>query len=532
MKSLKWRALLVGLVLLAGVIILIPSMSTSLPSWWSKVLPKEKIHLGLDLQGGIHLMLEVETDKAVENAAERTASDLKESLREKNIPFTKVERSTGWNIVVQLPGPESQAEVTRIVEQTFPLIKPEGTESTAQGFNMTFTIPEKEAMQTKKLAAEQAVTTIRNRIDQFGVTEPDIRPQGEDRILVQLPGIQDPQRAIALIGKTALLEFKLVDDNANPQDAKGGKLPPGTSVYPMKQSDKTTGRKYDDQIVLYDKTLMTGEGITNAEVRIDHQYNAPYISLEFDGQGARLFERVTGEYVKRRLAIVLDGTVYSAPVIQERIGGGRATITGSFTDMEARDLAIVLRAGALPAPVKILEQRSVGPSLGKDSITKGIVASALSAIVTLIFMIVYYKKSGIVANIALLLNIPLILAFLAIFEATLTLPGIAGIILTVGMSVDANVLIFERIREELRLGKSPRAALETGYERATLTILDSNITTLIAAVVLFQFGTGPVRGFAVTLTVGIVSSLFTAILVTRVIFDYILTYRRVKTLSI
>lgn len=532
MKSLTWRTVLVGLLLLAGLVILVPSMSTNLPPWWTKVLPKQKIHLGLDLQGGIHLILEVETDKAVENAAERTAADLKDTLREKNVPFTKVEHQNGWKIVVQLPGPEAQGDVTRVVEQDFPLIHPEGTESTGQGFTMVFGFVEKEAQRIKNMAADQALTTIRNRIDQFGVSEPDIRPQGEDRILVQLPGVQDPQRAISLIGKTALLEFKLVDDDANPQDAKGGKLPPGASVYPMKQADKTSGQRYDSQIVLYDKTLMTGEGITNAEVRIDHQYNTPYISLEFDGQAARQFERITGDNIKRRLAIVLDGTVYSAPVIQDRIGGGRAVITGSFTDTEARDLAIVLRAGALPAPVKILEQRSVGPSLGKDSINKCIVASALSAIVTLAFMILYYRKSGIIGNIALLLNIPLILACLAVFEATLTLPGIAGIILTVGMSVDANVLIFERIREELRLGKSPRAALEAGYDRATLTILDSNVTTLIAALVLFQFGTGPVRGFAVTLTIGIVTSLFTAITVTRVIFDYILAYRRVKTLSI
>lgn len=300
----------------------------------------------------------------------------------------------------------------------------------------------------------------------------------------------------------------------------------------MKRVDPTTHQSSESQIVLKDRTLMTGEYISNAEVRIDHQYNQPYVSLEFEPQGARIFERITGENVKKRMAIVLDGTVYSAPVIQERIGGGKASITGSFTMEEARDLAIVLRAGALPAPVKILEQRTVGPSLGKDSIQKGLVASLLGGIVTVIFMVVYYRFSGLIADFALLLNIPLILACLAAFEATLTLPGIAGIILSVGMAVDANVLIFERIREELRLGKTPRAAVETGYERATLTILDSNITTLIAAVVLFQFGTGPVRGFAVTLTIGIVTSVFTAVVVTRIIFDYLLTQQRVRTLSI
>ena len=532
MKNLKWRALMVAVIILAGLVYLIPSVSPSLPPWWKKVLPKDAIHLGLDLQGGMHLILEVETDKAVQNAAERTVEDLKDTLREQHVPFTKVERVNNWDIKVFLSKPEAQGDLTKIVEKSFPTLTATGTETTPEGAVTTLTMNETQVRRFKKLAADQALETIRNRVDQFGVTEPDIRPQGEDRILIQLPGVQDPQRAIALIGKTALLEFKMVAEDVTSQQLKEGKTQAGVKIYPMRSSDPTTGVKSDSQIALKDRTVMTGEYITNAEVRLDSQFNQPYVSLEFDAQGGRLFERLTGENVKKRLAIVLDGTVYSAPVIQEKISGGQASITGSFTDQEARDLAIVLRAGALPAPVNILEQRTVGPSLGRDSIRKGLFASLLGGIVTILFMVGYYRMSGLIADLALFLNIPLILACLAAFEATLTLPGIAGIILSVGMAVDANVLIFERIREELRLGKTPRAAVDTGYERATLTILDSNITTLIAALVLFQFGTGPVRGFAVTLTIGIITSMFTAILVTRVIFDYLLMEKRARSLSI
>ena len=284
--------------------------------------------------------------------------------------------------------------------------------------------------------------------------------------------------------------------------------------------------------LLKDRTLLTGEYLTNAEVRIDTQYNRPYVALSFDDRGGKLFEKITGENVKKRLAIVLDDNVYSAPVIQDRISGGNAIIEGQFTMDEAKDLAVVLRAGSLPAPVQILEERTVGPSLGRDSIRKGLISMAVGGVLVVAFMVVYYGGSGIIADLALILNIILIMAGLAAFGATLTLPGIAGIILTIGMAVDANVLIFERVREELRLGKTPRAALDNGYSRATWTIVDANVTTLIAAIVLLQFGTGPVKGFAVTLSLGIAASMFTAIFGTRLLFDYLLQKRRMKTLSI
>lgn len=532
MIPLKWRLALVVAVCIVAIVYLIPSVTTQLPSWWKGILPKEKLHLGLDLQGGMHLVLEVQTDKAVESFVDRQIEELKSIFRKESIPFEKIDRQGLSEIIIKLPPNVSFTKVEEVLNKQFPLFSVKKTETTEGGSVVQIALSEKEILHIKQMAARQALETIRNRVDQFGVSEPDIRPQSGDRILVQLPGVKDPQRAIAVIGKTAQLEFKLVDESVHPEEVAQGKIPVGSKVYPMKRFNPETGKVQQTSIVLKDRTLLTGEYITDARVRIDQQYNQPYVGLEFDPRGARIFERITEEHVKERLAIVLDGVVYSAPVIQEKISGGKASITGSFTMDEARDLAIVLRAGALPAPVKILEERTVGPSLGQDSINKGIIASAVGGIAVLIFMAFYYRFAGLIANMALVMNILLILAALAAFQATLTLPGIAGIILTIGMAVDANVLIFERIREELRSGKTPRAAIDAGYNRATVTIIDSNVTTLIAAIVLFQFGTGPIRGFAVTLSIGILSSMFTAIIVSRMVFDYWLTGRKVTALSI
>jgi preprotein translocase subunit SecD len=311
-----------------------------------------------------------------------------------------------------------------------------------------------------------------------------------------------------------------------------GDVPPGDEIVYQIEENPATRRTTKTPFLLKKRTLLTGAYLTDARVQIDSQFNEPYVSINFDKKGARIFERITADNVNKRLAIVLDQNVYSAPVIQEKIAGGQARITGRFTAEEARDLAIVLRAGALPAPVNILEERTVGPSLGADSIHKGLLSMLIGGLLVVIFMIIYYKMAGLIADVALVLNIMLIGAGLAGFQATLTLPGIAGIILTIGMAVDANVIIFERVREELALGRTPRAAIDAGYSRATLTILDANVTTLIAAVVLFQFGTGPIKGFAVTLSLGVVASMFTALVLSRMIFDYILMYRQVKTLSI
>jgi preprotein translocase subunit SecD len=532
LKNLGIRAGIVALVVVVALIYLVPSLTKTLPPWWSNVLPKDKIHLGLDLQGGIHLNLEVEAMKAVESNVERVTEELKHDLRKSKIRYLELNRLGKDGIVLKLMRGEDVNAFLDMFRSNYPDFDP-GTATYEEGkpvFHVTL-LP-KARDRIMKMAVDQALETIRNRIDQFGVSEPDIRPAEGHRILIELPGIKDPKRAIALIGKTALLEFKLVDEDHSVDEALKGHIPPGDEILYETSVDRKTGQRSRIPFLLEKRTLLTGEYITDARVQIDSRYNEPYVSLSFDSRGARLFENITGQNIKKRLAIVLDNKVYSAPVIQDKISGGRAQITGRFGMEEARDLAIVLRAGALPAPVKILEERTVGPSLGKDSIQEGFRSAVIGGILVVLFMALYYGLSGIIADAALVLNVILIGSGLAFFGATLTLPGIAGIILTIGMSVDANVLIFERIREELRLGKTPRASIEGGYSKALVTILDANVTTLIAALVLFQFGTGPVRGFAVTLSIGIIASMFTAIFVTRVVFDYLYTVKRMKKISI
>ncbi len=399
---------------------------------------KEKINLGLDLQGGMHLILKVDTTKVPEEARED--------------------------------------------------------------------------------APNRALEIIRNRIDQFGVREPLIQRQGKDSIVVQLPGVTDRERAIELIGRTAQLEFKLVeDDEGLNKRAREGDIPEG---YELKKVDR-------EDLLLNKESPLAGDTLVNAQVNFDQsRFNEPYIALEFNSKGASVFSDITGQNVGRRLAIVLDGKVHSAPRINEKIPSGRASITGSFTVDEANDLAIVLRAGALPAPIYIEEERTVGALLGKDSIDSGMRAFSIGLVLIIGFMAVYYMFAGLVATIAVLLNFIIVMGVLGWLHTTLTLPGIAGIILTIGMAVDANVLIYERIREELKTGKHIRSAIAAGYNKAFSAILDSNITTLIAAALLFRFGTGPIRGFGVTLSIGIMASMFTAIFVTRIIFDIVTANKR------
>jgi preprotein translocase subunit SecD len=525
LKNLSWRAVSVIAVIIVSVVYILPTIN---PSLW----PHKKINLGLDLQGGMHLVLEVDTEKAVESTIERISQEMRTLLKKEHIRHIGLNRIDGSRISVELQGQENIDKFEKLLDKEFKDLRIL-SKSTHNGIlTMILDLPDKEASQIKKLATEQALETIRNRIDQFGVSEPDIRQQGEKRILIQLPGIKDTKRAKDLIGRTALLEFKLVDETHDLNSALQGNVPPGSEVLYGIKEDPETRRIIKTPYLIKKRTLLTGAHLTDARVQIDSQYNEPYVSINFDKKGARIFERITEANVKKRLAIVLDNKVYSAPVIQEKISGGQARITGHFTTEEARDLAIALRAGALPAPVNILEERTVGPSLGTDSIRKGLTSMCVGGILVILFMIVYYKGSGLIADIALILNIIMIAAGLAGFQATLTLPGIAGIILTIGMAVDANVLIFERIREEMGIGKTPRAAVDAGYDRATLTILDANVTTLIAALVLFQFGTGPVKGFAVTLSLGVLSSLFTALILSRLIFDYFLIKLKSKRLSI
>lgn len=513
-------------VVVASVVYILP---TAKPELW----PHKKINLGLDLQGGMHLALEVDTEKAVESTIEHITQEMRGVAKTERIGNISIDRVEAVKISVKVSDKENADKFEKVLDKEFREVRIASRNSDNGALSLMMDIPDKETEHIKAMAVEQALETIRNRIDQFGVSEPDIRRQGEKRILIQLPGIKDTQRAKDLIGKTALLEFKLLDEVNDPAAAeKEKKIPPGTELLYQIREDRETNRVSKTPYLVKKHSLLTGAYLTDARVQIDSQYNEPYVSINFDKKGARIFERITEENVKKRLAIVLDKKVYSAPVIQEKIGGGEARITGNFAMDEARDLAIVLRAGALPAPVKILEERTVGPSLGLDSIRKGLISMMVGGVLVVLFMVIYYKSAGLIADAALILNILLIAAGLAAFQATLTLPGIAGIILTIGMAVDANVLIFERIREETELGKTPHAAVKAGYERATLTILDANVTTLIAALVLFQFGTGPIKGFAVTLSLGVLSSLFTALIVTRIIFDYLLLNRKMKTLSI
>jgi len=530
-RSLQWRFLLILAVLIGAAIFLYPTFVKELPSWWPKFFPQDKIHLGLDLQGGMHLTFEVEADKAVESSAERMKNDLGNNLKKENIFYTYLERVQGNKIEVVLLNPDVKAKFDSYLKEQYPILKEATSQKEGDRVKVLLEMDPLQISEIKKSAVDQALETIRNRVDQFGVAEPEIARQGENMILVQLPGIKDPERAKELIGKTAVLEFKLVDEEYDRSGALAGNIPFGDVILYERAKDPQTGAVSKVPYLIKDRTLMTGDALKDARVKLD-QNNRPYVSLSFHPAGAQLFEQITGDNVGKRLAIILDNNIYSAPVIRQRIAGGDAIIEGRFSMEDARDLAIVLRAGSLPAPVKILEERTVGPSLGQDSINKGIKATIIGGLLVLIAMILYYRMAGFVANIALILNMVLLLAALAALRGTLTLPGIAGIALTVGMAVDANVLIYERLREEMRLGKPPGAALAAGYSRAFLAIMDSNVTTVIAALVLLQFGTGPIKGFAITLSIGIAASMFTAIVVTRFIFDFVLNNFRVKRWSV
>ncbi len=523
-------------VTLLSIIFYLPStpLRASLPEW----LQKYGMVLGLDLQGGVHLVYEVEGDKAVDITIERIASSITHTFNEKKIE-ARAEKK-GPDIIVS---PDSDIVKITISEQ-FPTLS---LDSKSEG-RIVYKLDDKEIKRIKDSSIDQALETIRNRVDEFGVAEPTIHTQSGNEIVIQLPGIKDTKRAIDLVGKTAILEFKLLDDESPvaaqipgsilpSEEAKileqfAGKIPEGDEILFGRVHNKETGVETLTVYLMKKQSLLTGEFLTEARVSIDQRYNEPYVSIKFDATGANLFEQLTANNVKKRLAIILDNNVYSAPVIQEKIAGGNAQISGSFGMQEAKDLAIVLRSGSLPAPLKMLQNVTVGPSLGRDSITAGVNAGLVAAVLVIVFMIVYYKISGLIADFAMVLNILYLVGVLSAFGATLTLPGIAGIILAIGMAVDSNVLMFERMREELRLGKTPRAAIDSGYDKAFWTIFDSHVTTLITAVVLFQFGTGPIKGFAVTLGVGVFINLFTALIGTKTIFDMLSSRTEMKKLSI
>jgi preprotein translocase subunit SecD len=523
--------LLIIAILIGALIFLFPTLVKENPDWWPKFFPQDKIHLGLDLQGGVYLTYGVEAEKAVEGRLEQIKNDLKDALAKEGIFYTAIERVPGNAIEIVLLNPDVKMKFDTFMKDRYPLLKEASVQKEGDRVKVLLGMDPKQMEEIQKSAIEQALETIRNRVDQFGVAEPEIERAGQNMILVQLPGIKDPERAKELIGKTALLEFKLVDEGADTSRALSGTIPAGDVILYERAKDPQTGAVTKIPYLIKDKILMTGDALKDARVKLD-QNSRPYVGISFHPAGARLFEQITGENVGRRLAIILDNNIYSAPVIKQRIGGGEAIIEGRFTMEDARDLAIVLRAGTLPAPVKILEERTVGPSLGQDSINKGIKSVIIGSLLVVLFMLIYYRLSGLVADVALSMNIVLLLGALAALGARLTLPGLAGIALTVGMAVDANVLIYERIREEMRLGKPPRTALDAGYSRAFLTVVDTHVTTFIAALVLLQFGTGPIKGFAVTLALGVAGSMFTAFVVTKFIFDYVLSQVHVKRLSV
>ena len=496
---------------------------------WSALPLDKKINLGLDLQGGMHLIYEVDTQKAVLSSLDALGEDLKKFLESKGV-ITISARRDGEQVVAQFKNAADAEKARGIIEDDYTILSLAGDEA-AEG-RLTYEYDAAYRAEVARNAIGQALETLRNRVDQFGVAEPTIASEGENRILIQLPGVQDRQRAIDLIGRTARLEFRMLNEEMTAEMALERGVPSGSEVLYQKITDPVTKQVTGKQpYLIRTKVELTGGMLANARVSMSN-LNQPYVSIDFNKEGGRIFARLTEENVGRRMAIVMDNNVYSAPKIRERIPGGSAMIEGSFTFEEANDLAIVLRAGSLPAPLIKLEERSVGPSLGRDSIESGVRAALLGGVAVALFMLVYYRLGGVIANLALTLNIVIIAGAMGYFGATLTLPGIAGIILTLGMAVDANVLIYERIREELRNGKTVRAAVEAGFGRAFLTIVDSNVTTLIAALVLFQFGTGPVKGFAVTLSVGLISSMFTAVFVSRTLFDWYLGKRRLTELKI
>lgn len=490
---------------------------------------KDKINLGLDLQGGMHVVLGVDIDKAVEGKIDNTVVQLRKELAAEKINFNFVQKASGGKINISLKTPEDFNKAKGVISKNYPTLQ---DVSISEENTLSYILDPKAVKEIKESAVEQSLEVVRNRVDQFGVSEPIIQRQGTNQVVVQLPGVTDPERAINLIGKTAQLTFHMVDDTVSESEAASGNIPFDDIIMYQKHTDKATGAVSKIPFVLKRDVVLTGDYLTDAQVSLNSNYGQPIVEFKLDAAGSKLFEELTGENIGKRMAIVLDDNVYSAPVIKSKIPGGSAYIDGMSSMQEAKDLAIVLRAGSLPAPVKIEENRTVGPSLGQDSINAGVKASIIGFALIVVFMGVYYRWSGWVANIALFTNFFIILGVMAQFGATLTMPGIAGIILTVGMAVDANVLIFERVREELRLGRTPLNALEYGYEKAFSTIMDANITTIIAAIVLFQFGTGPIKGFAVTLSIGIVASLFTAIFVTKAVFWSFLSKKDVKSLSI
>ncbi|BBK30899.1 preprotein translocase subunit SecD [Stella humosa] len=520
----RWKAVVILLVALAGLLYAAPNLlprqvAESLPNW----LPHQQVSLGLDLQGGSHLLLEVDTAFVVRERIANLQDVVRTAFRQPQIGYADL-AARDDAVTFTLRDPTKVEEARRLLREG------DAEAEIAAGADGRFTLryPERVLNDLKRAAVDQSIEIVRRRVDETGTKEPSVQRQGTDRILLQLPGIDDPQRVKQLLGRTAKMTFRLVDMNAPIEEARRGRLPPGTELLPSEERDGGQARQY----VVQRRAMVSGDMLTNAQAGNNSQTGEWVVNFRFDSNGARRFGDVTKANVGRLFAIVLDGKVISAPVIREAILGGSGQISGSFTAQSANDLALLLRAGALPAPLNVLEERTVGPDLGSDSIQAGTIACIVGYLLICVLMVLGYGFFGLIANIALLLNLIITLAVMSVLQATLTLPGIAGLVLSLAMAVDANVLIYERIREETALGRTPFSAVDAGFSRAFLTILDSNLTTLIASVLLYAFGSGPVRGFAVTLSIGIIASMFTAISLTRLIVVFWLKRARPAALPI
>ena len=508
------------------------------------------MYLGLDLRGGVHFLMEVDMNSVARRAQERYVADIRAALRKEKLRYKEVHNRPDGAIEIWLRDASRLPDAQKLIQREFSGLTIDSTQVQGEE-HLTVRLSESEVEDLSEFALTQNITALRNRIDELGVAEPVVQRQGDRRIVIQLPGVQDTARAKRILGRTATLEMMLVDEEHSLEAAQNGKTPPGSRLYKLRD-----GRS----ILLKKRVIYSGENITDAAASIDTQNGSPIVSITLDAVGSRINQRITGDNIGKRMAVVYieirsrnkinaDGQavtdqqgrvvrvkerieeVITAPVIRDQLGK-RFQIEGLDSVTEARDLALLLRAGSLAAPVEIIEERTVGPSLGRANIDQGFLSVIIGFVLVLVFMLLYYRVFGLFANTALGLNLVLIVAVLSMFQATLTLPGVAGILLTVGMAVDANVLIFERIREELRNGNTPQASIHLGYDRALSTIVDANITTLIAAIVLFNFGTGPIKGFAVTLSIGILTSMFTSIFVTRGLANLMYGRKRVKSLAI
>jgi SecD/SecF fusion protein len=550
---LKFKIGLLFTLILFSIMTIVPSFYKGTPEWWKKYLAPQGLQLGLDLQGGVHMVLRVDLDKAVANSLDFAAQDLKKGLAKKNISAVRLDSPDPAQVIFTLPNTGVVGEIKEIIKDDFPDLNIDVQSEEGSFPRITLKLTQEKIDFVRKNAVDQSLEIIRNRVDQFGVSEPVIVRQGEDEIVVQLAGFDEHDRARDLIERTAQLEFKLVaqhsinlqelvdqaiaagqwQENGNAEQLKAlnlalqASLPKGTEIaFESVENQQNPSKESKQPILLESPVLMTGDMVKNSRPGYGGKFNEPMVTLDLTSEGSDKFADITKANVNRRLAIVLDGVVRSAPNITEPIFGGSAQISGSFTHSEASDLAIVLRVGALPAPVEIIQNMTVGASLGKDSISKGLNSGLFGALLVLVFMVIYYRLSGVIADLALALNILFVFSGLAMLGATLTLPGIAGIILSIGMAVDANVLIFERMREEFALGKTARSGVDTGFSKAFSSIVDSQVTTLITALALFLFGTGPIKGFAVTLSLGIIFNLFAVLFCTRLVYDWMFSRRK------